>query len=275
MKEEKEEIFLNYEKISQQLNESIQREKYSLINLESLKKEHKSLEHKYNLKCGEFSEFEMKFDNITNNFTFIVEKIKSQQESLLIEIKKLKDLIGYILTCYNEKNFYYLDCIVNFMSNNETFIDKEKIIEYKNKIMNDMNNFSGTDNNNYKESSCMTENKYSENNHRFFKTVGDTVNEKIYSVKDINFEINDEGTAFTLSKKTRHNRNTTTTSYSNLYQMHRSLSTLNKKNNLTENSIKESYGNLIKNRSSSVNNIYTTNFNNEYYQTNSKRQVMI
>ena len=276
-------IQLNFMKISQRLNEMIQKEKLNQMVIESLRKENISLEQKYSDKCQQIENVEGKFDEISNNFTYILDKIKSHQDSLLEDNQKLKDLITYILTCYNEKKFEYLNCIVKFISNNDTFIDRSNITDCKKTIFTEIHDKLGID-----EKICeylySTENKTNiSENKLFFENNKSKL--RSCSAKEIKFIKTNENNAIVSKKVSSYSRNKdssakskNTSSYSNLHQMQRTSSTASVKPyiNLSK-SQKDLSIDIIKNSSITQNTTFTakTFYNCQRLEYNSESKENI
>lgn len=278
--EQNENIQMKFTNFTQKLEEFSQRDKLSCILLDSLMKENKCLEQKFNEKCLEIENIEFKFDEISNNFTFIVEKIKSHQDSLLSETHKLKDLIGYILTCYNEKKFDYLNYIVKFISNNETFIDKAEIAENKKLLINENNQNKKEK---YSEYLCSTENKDKDSDNNLFFN-NNRCRNRSCSAKDIifksdNISINAETDENNIPFKIKVKQNKTNRkiySYKNIHNLKRNSSIVGERTNMicfSQSQKNFSQADLVKNTVTSLKNLSTNNQTNDQqngYRSESK-----
>ena len=272
LRNENESIQINYDKISQKLEEYIQKEKLNSILIDSLRKENKSLEQRYNDKCMEIENFELKFDEISQNFSFVLEKIKSHQDSLLLETQKLKDLIGYILTCYNEKKFEYLNCIVNFILKNDTFLEKAEIGDYKKFLQNEINN-----NNKAKISENISESLFSTLNknidsdnissfkHKPFKNRSCSAKEIIFKGNTKSMERGNTNNSLCSIKANIPKVKNSTFSYNNIHILFKNSSILCEKTNLISNSQhhKNFSAEFSKNTANSLKNMSTNNQTND------------
>jgi hypothetical protein len=75
-------------------------------------------------KCLEIDKIESKFEEISEKFFIILEKLKLSQTDFIEDIKRLKELIIFILQSFNENQHDALNFIINYIKENDTFIGK-------------------------------------------------------------------------------------------------------------------------------------------------------
>jgi hypothetical protein len=145
---------INFSTLSQENTKYKQENEYLLqqiktLNLEKdflkeqalklIKKNSETEEHIDLLKSqnSQFDIFESKFEEISESFFFILEKIKHSHTGLIEDNKKLKELIIFILQCFNIKEFEALEYIINYVKQNETFCGK---VDFPQPLVNFWNN---------------------------------------------------------------------------------------------------------------------------------------
>lgn len=97
---------------------------------------HSILKEKYKAKCMEINLIEEKFEEISEKFNIILNGIKDHQKDIIEDNKNLKELLVYTLVSFYEKKYDYIKYIIDFIKNNDTFIDKS--IFFNNQSRNSM-----------------------------------------------------------------------------------------------------------------------------------------
>jgi hypothetical protein len=89
-----------------------------------MKNKQSNLKEKYKEKCRQINLIEEKFEGISEKFNIILDGIKDHHKDIIDDNKNLKEILIYTLVCYNEKKFDFINFMIEFMKNNDTFIDR-------------------------------------------------------------------------------------------------------------------------------------------------------
>jgi hypothetical protein len=135
-------------------------------------KPYSDFERLYYEKCGELENFEINFDKISEKFTLVINKIHDYQLNLIEDNKRLKEFLMFILQCFNHKQYEYITFIINYVRDNQTFINKQ-IFENPEK---------------FPDSYKKIESKFFEKSHNL---INENVNEKKF-ISNFSFSSNEE-----------------------------------------------------------------------------------
>lgn len=86
----------------------------------------------YNEKCAELIHMEKEFETLHESISKMLENAKEVKNSLEIQVNQLKEFTSFVFDLYQNKQYYILDYIVMFISQNKTIFNINKANNSKN-----------------------------------------------------------------------------------------------------------------------------------------------